>query len=60
MMSGQGCLPQPMLETFRNCFDAVLPEGVERRLSILHDKAEIMWAGLRPAGTMTGHQHESL
>jgi hypothetical protein len=44
-------LPQPMLEACRNIFDAVPREGVERSFSVLQDKIEIMWAGVRPAGT---------
>jgi AraC-like DNA-binding protein len=44
-------LPQPMLEVCRNFFDAVSREGVERSFSVLQDKFEIMWAGMRPAGT---------
>jgi AraC-like DNA-binding protein len=44
-------LPQPILEACRNFFEAVPREGVERSFSVLQDKIEIMWAGVRPAGT---------
>jgi AraC-like DNA-binding protein len=44
-------LPQPMLEACRNFFDAVPREGVERSFSVLQDKIETLWAGVRPAGT---------
>jgi AraC-like DNA-binding protein len=43
-------LRQPMLEACRNFFDAVPREGLERSLSVLQDKIEIVWAGVRPAG----------
>jgi hypothetical protein len=46
----QESLPQPMLEACRNFFDAVPHEGIERSFSVLQDKIEIMWAGVRPAG----------
>jgi AraC-like DNA-binding protein len=44
-------LPQPMLEACRNFFDSVPREGVERSFSVLQDKIEVMWAGMRPAET---------
>jgi AraC-like DNA-binding protein len=44
-------LPQPILEPCRNFFDAAPREGIERSFSVLQDKIEIMWAGMRPAGT---------
>jgi AraC-like DNA-binding protein len=47
-------LPQPMLEAFRNFFDRVPHEGLERSFSVLQDKIEIMWAGRRLAGTRHG------
>ena len=51
MVPAEEVLPQPILEPCRNVFDAVRREGVERGLSILQDRIEIMWAGTRPAGT---------
>jgi AraC-like DNA-binding protein len=47
----EDALAQPMLEVCRNFFDAVSREGVERSFSVLQDKIEIIWAGMRPAGT---------
>jgi len=44
-------LPQPILEAFRNFFDAVPREGPKRSFSVLQDNIEIMWARVRPAGT---------
>ena len=46
-------LPQPMLEAFRNFFDAVPRGGPERSFSVLQDEIEPMWAAARPAGTMS-------
>jgi AraC-like DNA-binding protein len=44
-------LPEPILEVCRNFFDTVRCEGVERGISVLNDKIEIMWDGARPGAT---------
>jgi AraC-like DNA-binding protein len=51
IVPGEEALPQPMLEIFCNFFDSVRDEGPEKSFSVLQDKIEIMWTGMRPAAT---------
>jgi AraC-like DNA-binding protein len=51
MVPAEEVLPQPILAPCRSLFDTVRREGIERGLSVLEDKVEIVWASTRPAGT---------
>ena len=51
VVAPEQALTPSILEAFRNFFDSVRREPVEKGFSVLEDKIETMWAGARPAST---------